>query len=401
VEHLPAINKSKSGWLTVVACGIVLIMWYQPVSGGSEYEENVVSTISDITNSKIEPSLDALNQLVETHPNSKIGQLLLADLLAARAGKAKMIDQFQQENGQLQGLKDEILYRWKNHTGYRSADAGMVPANLVQLSPRQQHAIVVDASQARLFVYRNLGHETVLVADYYMTVGKEGMGKTRQGDLRTPVGVYHVTTYLSGETLPPRYGPGAYPINYPNEIDKLKNRTGYGIWIHGTEPENHNRIPRASDGCVSLSNDEFHDIEKYIKTDGSTAVIIGEEFNWTSTTALQKQRAMLGDVLNQWKEDLENTDNSKFLNHYAFKGVHNQKTGIKSWTDHHKHLRQVAASLVINIRNLSILSYPGDHEIVVMSFDQEYLSDSYHSSAPKTLYWQKQADNFWRIIHES
>jgi murein L,D-transpeptidase YafK len=321
--------------------------------------------------------------------------------LAARAGKGKFFDQPQQQGAQLQGLKDEILYRWKNHTGYSSADAGMVPVNLVQLSPRQRHAIVVDASQARLFVYENLGHEYDLVADHYMTVGKEGMGKTRQGDLRTPVGVYHVTSYLSGETLPPRYGPGAYPINYPNEFDKLMNRTGYGIWIHGTEPENHNRIPRASDGCVSLSNDEFNDIEKYINIDGSTPVIIGEEFTWASTASLQEQRTMLASVLNQWKDDLENMDHSRFLNHYALKGDHSRNADIDSWSDHHNHLRQASDSPGIKIRNLSILSYPGDHGIVVMSFDQEYLSKSYHSRSPKTLYWQKQSDNLWKIIHES
>ena len=30
-----------------------------------------------------------------------------------------------------------------------------------------------------------------------------------------------------------KYGILARPLNYPNEYDVFKNKTGYGIWLHG------------------------------------------------------------------------------------------------------------------------------------------------------------------------
>ena len=150
-----------------------------------------------------------------------------------------------------------------------------------------------------------------------------------------------------------------------------------------------------------MSNDGFREIEQYIKTDGSTPVIIGNEFDWISTTALQGQRAILGSMLNLWRDDLENLESAQFLNHYSVKDHRSQDSGMDSWTDHNLHLDLAEDSPSISIRNLSILTYPDNHEIVVMSFVQEYISKSYHSSSPKTLYWQKEGGDLWKIIHES
>ncbi len=395
-----ASNTIKFSPLIALGTTMVIAAVSLPAFGNSEYEESVISTITDITISDIDSSLKSLDSLVEKYPNSKIGQLILAELLSARAGSRNIGDRFKSNEFQLQGLKDEIRYRWKNSAKDSADTSGLLPSNLVQLSPSQQHAIVVDASQARLFIYKNLGHTNVLVDSYYVTVGKLGMGKTRKGDLRTPVGVYFVTSYLPGETLPARYGPGAFPINYPNEYDKIKNRTGYGIWIHGTEPENYNRIPLASDGCVSLSNDEFLAIEKYIKTDGTTPVIIAENFDWVDPTILRNEKSKFSALLYQWKEDLENLDNAEYSSHYAANSLRSQESGIDSWTDHNRHLRKSEEILQFNIRNLSIISYPGNQKIVVMSFDQEYASIDYYSSTPKKLYWQKEDDDSWKIIYE-
>ena len=48
-----------------------------------------------------------------------------------------------------------------------------------------------------------------LVADYYVTLGKNGVEKTREGDQKTPIGVYHIVANLPRSKLTDFYGAGA------------------------------------------------------------------------------------------------------------------------------------------------------------------------------------------------
>ena len=90
------------------------------------------------------------------------------------------------------------------------------------------------------------------VTDFYISLGKNGVEKSREGDRRR-----HWDLHDRGlmEKLPNIYGAGAYPLSYPNEWDKLQGRNGHGIWIHGTPTEMYSRPPRATDGCRALNDD--------------------------------------------------------------------------------------------------------------------------------------------------
>ena len=72
-----------------------------------------------------------------------------------------------------------------------------------------------------------------LVADHYASVGRLGIEKSTEGDQRTPLGVYYITSRLDGHQLTDFYGSGALLLNYPNEYDRRQGRTGGGIWLHG------------------------------------------------------------------------------------------------------------------------------------------------------------------------
>lgn len=380
--------------------GIAVLCLAIQSHAASNYEDSIIDTIQDIQNSNIDASLESLSQLVEQYPNSKLGHLVMADLLAIRGGSRSLIDSHSDDSNQLEGLRDEIQHRWQHHSSDTPALKGLQPSDLIQFSPGQQYAIVVDASQARLYVYENLGHSYVLADHYYMTIGKKGMGKSKEGDLQTPVGVYSVTNYLPGEELPPRYGPGAYLINYPNEFDRREKRTGYGIWIHGTEPDNYNRIPLASDGCVSLSNDEFLDIEKYIKIDGTTPVIISDNIDWIDKKQALSYQLEIKSFLYKWKKDWESLDIDLYLNNYSKSDFANSEHNFQSWVSHKKWANQSKKFIKIGMSNLSIFSYPGDEEMVVIDFDQEYISDNYRSVSPKKQYWKKNSEGSWKIIYE-
>ena len=125
---------------------------------------------------------------------------------------------------------------------------GSIPSQFLALSPRTRHAIAVDTSKSRLYLFENSTEGLKLIADYYISIGKSGIEKSLEGDQRTPLGVYYITSNLDPKSLKDFYGSGALPINYPNPLDVSRGKTGGGIWLHGTPPGQFSRAPKASDG---------------------------------------------------------------------------------------------------------------------------------------------------------
>lgn len=56
--------------------------------------------------------------------------------------------------------------------------------------------------------------------------------KEKQGDLRTPEGIYFITRKITQQLDFLEYGPHAFALNYPNPVDRIRRKTGGGIWLH-------------------------------------------------------------------------------------------------------------------------------------------------------------------------
>ena len=48
---------------------------------------------------------------------------------------------------------------------------------------------------------------------------------------------------------------------------------------------------------------------------------------------------------------------------------------------------------------LSIFSYPGEENLMLMQFEQSYRSNNLNVESPKELYWRK-TDKHWQIVYE-
>jgi L,D-transpeptidase YnhG len=156
---------------------------------------------------------------------------------------------------------------------------GSIPSQFLALSPRTRHAIAVDTSKSRLYLFENSTEGLKPIGDYYISIGKSGIEKSLVGDQRTPLGVYYITSNLDPKSLKDFYGSGALPINYPNPLDVSRGKTGGCIWLHGTPPGQFSRAPKASDGCVVLANP---DLERIIRTVEvrTTPVVIAQQLHW-------------------------------------------------------------------------------------------------------------------------
>ena len=142
-----------------------------------------------------------------------------------------------------------------------TSSALALPRNLLLSENPDLTFLLVDKKDCRVAVYR--GHSKwEMIAAYPCTTGKVPGDKFKEGDLKTPTGIYWLTDVWSEKDLigmygakeAKPYGAGAFPLNYPNLMDRLfHNKTGYGIWLHGTEGDQ----PIPTEGCVSVSNENF------------------------------------------------------------------------------------------------------------------------------------------------
>ncbi len=320
----------------------------------------------------------------------------MGDLLQARSRPLKTFgDARNAPADRLSELRDEAVARLQAYRNRPATDA--VPRYLMQMNADQRYAVVVDSRKSRLYVYANVDGRPRFVADYYMSHGKAGTEKLREGDKKTPVGVYHITANLPRAKLADLYGSGAFPINYPNEWDRRMGRNGHGIWLHGTPSDTFSRPPRASDGCVVLANQDLEAVSKNLQV-GLTPVIISTSVEWLSLDDWQAERKGFLDRFEQWRKDWESGDVERYLRNYspAFKSGDQDRA---SWAARKRMLARTKEWTKVETKNMSIFRDPGQAEMVVVTFEQNYRSNNLTDHSIKRQYWSKD-NGRWSIIYE-
>ncbi|MDX1670661.1 MAG: L,D-transpeptidase, partial [Limnobacter sp.] len=268
----------------------------------------------------------------------------------------------------------------------------LLPSELMVLDSKQAYVILVDTSRSRLFLYENSFPHPRLVTDFYVSQGKRGAVKNREGDKRTPVGVYTITELLPKEKLTDFYGPIALPIDYPNAWDKRLGKTGYGIWLHGMPDEYVSRPPKDSDGCVVLANQDLLALQPFVDI-GNTLVVISEKLDFVPADLWQVQRRAALRVVKSWKDDLEQSVESG-IKHYAQNVLINGEDLI-SWQ---KNLDLTDRSFgSINLDNLNVLQYPNpEGDMMRITFDRE---DAITGRTRVEQFWMKIGTR-WKIVQE-
>ncbi len=361
-----------------------------------ETEIRLINVIETFRRGEIDSALSEVRDLIEEKPNFRLAHLVYGDLLASRTGAPMSFQSEAMSSDAVGLLMDEARQRWKH---YRTAKRGdRLPSPLVQMSESQKNAVVVDLAESRLFLFENRDGKPALLGDYYVSGGKNGAHKQRQGDRKTPVGVYFVVDRLPGETLPDKYGPVAFPVDYPNEWDVRHGRTGGGIWLHGVASSTYSRPPLDSDGCVALSNAELEEVAPLLEA-GTTPVLIAEEVRWLSVNEIEQQQREILDSIETWRQDWESGAVDRYLAHYStvFRGRGMDK---RQWDTYKTNVTRNKRFIEVGLDDLSVFRHPHESDMLVVSFHQSYNSDTFSSEARKRQYWQREDDGRWRIISE-
>ncbi|WP_020167770.1 MULTISPECIES: L,D-transpeptidase family protein [Methylotenera] len=372
--------------------------------GKSLVESLLVKSLLEITQGNTKQAFATINELICTAPNFKLAYLIRGDLLSAQGrgleslGNANLALASKTNSDQIEGLRQEARTRIDYYLSDKKNH--QIPNLLVKLSPEQTHVIVVDTVKSRLYVYKNADNKLQYVADYYVTIGKNGAGKQAQGDKRTPLGVYFAGKKLT-QPLADMYGSGAYPLNYPNELDQHQNKNGYGIWLHGTPTNTYSRPPRASDGCVVLSNPDLSSLAPILQT-GKVPVIISDNIEWLNPTKSDFQsneQKSLSESIEDWRKDWVSQNADKYLSHYSEQFFYSDGN-YQKWADYKRVVQSAKPKVSINIDKVSMFSYPNLKEnIVVVNFEQDFKSATLQNKMLKRQYWINQ-NNQWKIIYE-
>ena len=366
----------------------------QETGGAETVEADVRQGFGALLDGRAELSLRRTVPLVRRQANFQLGRLLYADLLAARAHQKTLLAlPAALKKTRVKGLVEEAKARLL----YRSPPDERLPDVVMRLSRRHRYAFVIDAARSRIYVFANKEGAPVLLADYYASVGNGGVGKTSEGDEKTPLGVYYPTSYLENDRLPELYGVGAYPLNYPNKWDRLNGRDGSGIWLHGTPFAVYSRPPQDSRGCVVISNQLLTGLSSRIDV-GRTPMILAASVEWLPPAEWRARRDRLLDAIHQWRRDWQSLDVERYLGHYSrdyrSKGMNYEQAAAVTRRNAKKK-----TFVEVEIRDLDLFEYPGEKDVVVAVFDQDYRSNNYKLRYRKQQFWKYQ-DGRWMIIFE-
>jgi murein L,D-transpeptidase YafK len=268
---------------------------------------------------------------------------------------------------------------------------GLIPESFLYLLPQKPgHAVLVEKSSQRAYLYRS-EDLTRPYRIYPCSTGEKSGPKSARNDKRTPEGIYYLTDSLQEEELAPIYGVRAFPIDYPNPLDRVLGRMGYGIWIHGT---NDSLKPKDTKGCIVFRNEDILDLSQYL-IEGQTPIIITQKINLIEEEMLQKEGDELRKLVIEWLTSWSESRVEQYMSFYG-KDFVSQGKDWNQWRAHKKRLSEQYGVMDIRIDGLQILRENG---VVLARFEQTYRADGFFSNGVKRLYLMKKSPE-WKITYE-
>ena len=370
----------------------------RPSVRDGETEARLIEIYKLIGQAKAREALVKAESLVKDHPNFQLAQLVYGDLLAAQTRPIRSLGDVPDSTAKAAGpmlaaLRDESLLRLQALRDRPAA--GLIPSQFLSLSAMNKHAIAIDAAKSRLYLFENSATGMKLLADYYISVGKSGLGKKTEGDLRTPLGVYFITSNLNRKSLKDFYGSGALPVNYPNQLDVKRGKTGGGIWLHGTPNSQFSRAPLATDGCVVLANP---DLERVIRTVEirSTPVVIAQSLKWVSPQTVKADSKPFEEALQAWHAAKSSGDVARTASWYAPDFTSDGKT-LTEWTAALRSEMTRQAGKEVQLKDLSYMRWTDTTDTMVVTFGE--LIQGAKTGHIKRQYWSRQGSQ-WKIFYE-
>ena len=361
-------------------------------------ENLLIKSLYEISAGELNDALITLDEIIKQKPNFKLAHLIRGDIYQAYAhGISDFGSSSNFSKDKIEDLKEEAKKRIESHL-HNATD--IIDSPRVTLPQNIDNLIYVDTNKSRLYLFEIRDHTLIKIFDEYASIGKNGSGKNFEGDKKTPLGVYTLGEKIT-QPLSDFYGEGAFPIDYPNVYDKLLNKTGHGIWIHGTPKDTYSRAPKSSDGCIVISNENFNTLESNLKNKQTKVILSKLSYDqyFNAENNIDKHNNFMS-YFESWISNWTLKNYSEYIAFYDANAKYNSKA-FEIWSSKKKKVFENTNDIQIAIDNLTIIDYPEEEEHVkYVEFTQTYNSDLLKQTSQKKQIWRKFI-NEWKIISES
>ena len=254
-----------------------------------------------------------------------------------------------------------------------------------------QRLLAIDKSSQTFYLLERKSPIRV-VNTFPCATGQATGDKELEGDRRTPEGVYFVERRIRTDELDYKlYGESAHALNFPNPVDRIKGKTGYGIWIHGRGKE---LLPRDTRGCVALSNQDILSIDPDLQN--GTPVVIADKVTWNPDPG---QSELVADELVErvidWAANWQNRNDDFFAHYDPQRFAISEHAPFRSFRDHKERIFHSQPWIQVMVDNIHAMKGP---DYWITWFDQYYRTQDLTSLTGKRFYWQQDDSGTWRIV---
>ncbi|UJX42315.1 L,D-transpeptidase family protein [Desulfovibrio sp. JY] len=264
-------------------------------------------------------------------------------------------------------------------------------ADIVDMDSTPPRFVAVD-KKAQSFALLSRHSPLRVLAEIPCATGQALGDKFKEGDLKTPEGVYFITRRKSSGLNYELYGDLAFPLNFPNPADVLRRKSGHGIWIHG---RGHPITPYETQGCVALSMANIHQVDPEM-AEGMPVVIADQvRFGGRDAAKLREEAKEVVADTYAWAKAWQNKSPAFFDFHDPEKFSITEGSPFSAFRSHKERLFRALPWIKVDLSDVRAIAGP---DYWVTYFVQLYRSPTLTSQGIKRLYWQRGADGRFRIV---
>ena len=276
---------------------------------------------------------------------------------------------------------------WKKHLEKKDTAFGYIESYSTLLTCNK------EKSELNLYT-QDENNQYKFKKKYSAFTGKTKGDKVKEGDLRTPIGVYQLTKKIY--KLDSFYGPLAFVTSYPNIYDKFRGKNGSGIWIHGFPTQQ--KRDEFTKGCIAINNNNIKGLDKEINIK-NTLLIINQ-----SETQNDITKTVLTSILAQlysWRYSWLYNDINGYLKFYANDFIREDGMNFDRFKKYKTRIFNKKESKSILFNKIAVIPYPNTKNIYQITFEELYKSKNYKFEGEKTLMVRLDDKNKIKIFTEN
>lgn len=257
-----------------------------------------------------------------------------------------------------------------------------------------KYLIFCQKDKKELKVYKKVDNRFSQIINDSVIIGEKEGDKKIEGDLKTPEGAYELTTKIT--KLDSFYGPLALVTSYPNTFDKVLNKKGHGIWIHGM-PLNEDR-EEYTKGCIALDNPKLENIDKSIDINKSVLLISKNDL----ITSSKDDISLILSSIYKWKNAWKESDIDRYLSFYSSEFKKKNGMDLEKFAQYKTRIFSKKEEKTIEFSSIDVIPYPNslNKQMFKVVMDEKYNTKTYKFDGKKELYLEIK-NNEIKILAES